>query len=142
MTARKLVPMLAAALLGSAAHLHAARAQGQPDKAAPERGGSGGRSLIATPSKNDLPRLPKPLQLAQSKDSPGLVKFDHGSHVDYAKPACASCHPRLFGILGRSAQARQERMITHATMEKGAACGACHGKAAFNFDDCTMCHAM
>ena len=44
-------------------------------------------------------------------------------------------------ILGRSATTRRAG-ITHATMEKGSTCGKCHGKAAFNFDDCTMCHAM
>ena len=33
--------------------------------------------------------------------------------------------------------------ITHAAMEQqGDACGGCHGKAAFGFQDCTMCHAQ
>jgi c(7)-type cytochrome triheme protein len=27
-------------------------------------------------------------------------------------------------------------------MEKGQSCGACHGKQAFGFDDCEMCHAQ
>ena len=30
--------------------------------------------------------------------------------------------------------------ITHDSMNKGASCGACHGKTSFGFDDCTMCH--
>lgn len=88
----------------------------------------------------DMPRLPASLHLPQSEDSPGVVSFDHDSHLDADQPRCMSCHPRLFSILGRSA-ARRERAIKHAAMEKGEACGACHGKQAFGFDDCTMCHA-
>jgi c(7)-type cytochrome triheme protein len=90
---------------------------------------------------DNMPRLPKPLVLPQSGESPGVVKFDHSSHVDTAKPSCAACHPRLFSILSRSSE-RRPAAITHARMEKGESCGACHGKKAFNFDDCTMCHAQ
>ncbi|ABS26006.1 cytochrome c3 family protein [Anaeromyxobacter sp. Fw109-5] len=89
----------------------------------------------------DLPRLPQALPLPQGAESPGEVTFRHDSHVDSAKPACASCHPRLFSILGRSAE-RRDRVVKHAAMEKGESCGACHGKQAFGFDDCTMCHAQ
>ena len=90
-----------------------------------------------------LPRLPGALKLPQTGESPGVVTFNHDMHVDLAKPdaACVVCHPRLFSILGRSATKRV-KVVTHAAMEKGESCGACHGKAAFNFDDCTMCHAM
>jgi len=89
----------------------------------------------------DLPRLPGALKLPQSGESPGVVTFNHDMHVDPSKPDCVACHPRLFGILGRSVAGRSGP-VTHAAMEKGSSCGACHGKAAFNFDDCTMCHAM
>jgi c(7)-type cytochrome triheme protein len=89
----------------------------------------------------DLPRLPVALQMPQSKDSPGVVTFNHDMHVDSGKPKCVSCHPGSFSILGRSATARRTT-ITHAMMEKGQACGTCHGKTAFNFDDCNMCHKM
>ncbi|HEY6006456.1 MAG TPA: c(7)-type cytochrome triheme domain-containing protein [Anaeromyxobacter sp.] len=89
----------------------------------------------------DLPRLPLALELPQSADSPGVVTFDHDQHVDTSRPDCVACHPRLFGILGRSA-ARRTQVVTHAAMEKGRACGACHGKAALNFEDCSMCHKM
>lgn len=88
----------------------------------------------------DLPRLPQPVVLSQGTDSPGAVKFDHGTHVDAAKPRCTGCHPGEFGILGRSAE-KKAKTVTHARMEKGEACGACHGKQAFAFEDCTMCHA-
>ncbi len=111
MTTWKLIPMLAAAAFA-------------------------GATLAA-----DLPRLPVALKLAQTGDSPGVVTFNHDSHVDSAKPSCVTCHPARFGILGRSATERRPA-VTHAAMEKGGACGGCHGKAAFNFDDCTMCHKM
>jgi c(7)-type cytochrome triheme protein len=111
MTSWKLIPMLAAAALAGAA------------------------------LADDLPKLPGALKLTQAPDSPGVVTFNHDMHVDGAKPACVSCHPRQFSILPGSA-AKGRPAVTHARMEKGEACGACHGKAAFNFEDCTMCHAM
>jgi c(7)-type cytochrome triheme protein len=95
----------------------------------------------STALAGDLPRLPVALKLPQSSDSPGVVTFNHDMHVDASKPDCVACHPRLFGILGRSATKRTQ-VVTHATMEKGAACGACHGKAAFDFEDCSMCHKL
>ncbi len=90
----------------------------------------------------DLPRLPPGMQLPQGGDSPGVVTFNHDMHVDSAKPSCVGCHSGRFSILGRSAAQAKRSAITHAVMEKGGACGACHGKSAFNFDDCTMCHKM
>ncbi len=98
----------------------------------------GGSALAA-----DLPRLPHALQLPQSGDSPGVVTFNHDMHVDTAKPAasCVVCHPANFSILGRSAT-KKVKVVTHDAMKKGESCGACHGKQAFNFDDCTMCHKM
>jgi len=111
MTSWKLIPMLAAAAFAGA--------------------------VLA----DDLPSLPRALKLAQSADSPGVVTFNHDMHVDSRKPACTSCHPSAFSILGRSAPSRRPA-ITHAAMQKGQGCGACHAKTAFNFDDCTMCHAM
>ena len=89
----------------------------------------------------DLPRLPKDLPLPKSSDSPGVVTFRHESHVDSARPSCVVCHPQRFSILGKAAEDRRPA-VTHAAMEKGQACGACHGKAAFGFEDCTMCHAQ
>lgn len=91
----------------------------------------------------DLPRLPKAIELPQGDDSPGKVTFNHDSHVDAAKPACLSCHPKLFPMLEGSALPKGA--ITHEAMEKkGQACGACHGKGktAFDFEDgCENCHA-
>ncbi len=110
MTTWKLIPMLAAAAFASAA-------------------------LAA-----DLPRLPVALKLPQTGDSPGVVTFNHDMHVDSAKPSCVGCHPTQFSILGRSGRAKQPAGITHKAMEKGGSCGACHGKTAFNFESCDMCH--
>jgi c(7)-type cytochrome triheme protein len=98
-------------------------------------------ALAGAALADDLPRLPVALKLAQTGESPGVVTFNHDMHVDPSKPACLACHPTRFSILGRSA-ASGRPAVTHAAMEKGDSCGACHGKEAFNFDDCTMCHAM
>ena len=87
-----------------------------------------------------LPKLPKDLPLPQAADSPGQVVFSHVSHVDSAKPACTSCHPKLFKMLSRGT-ATPAGTITHASMEKGQQCGVCHnGKDAHGFDDCASCH--
>ena len=99
--------------------------------------------IAGTALADNMPKLPGALKLPQTGESPGVVTFNHDMHVDASKPAgsCTACHPRMFSILGRSA-AKREKTVTHAAMEKGESCGACHGKQAFNFDDCTMCHAM
>jgi c(7)-type cytochrome triheme protein len=97
--------------------------------------------LFAASALADLPSLPRALKLQQTGDSPGVVTFSHDTHVDAAKPACLTCHPKEFGILGRSAALKKDA-VTHVAMDKGGACGACHGKAAFGFEDCTMCHAQ
>jgi len=95
---------------------------------------------LAGAAAADLPRLPKDLLLARGADSPGQVTFRHDSHLDTARPDCTVCHPRRFSILGRSGgEARPA--ITHGAMEKGQACGACHGKEAFGLDECGNCHA-
>jgi c(7)-type cytochrome triheme protein len=45
----------------------------------------------------------------------------------------------MFRILEAGRTASREA-IRHDRMEKGAACGACHGKTAFGFDSCDLCH--
>lgn len=93
--------------------------------------------LVASAALADLPKLPGPLVLPQTGDSPGTVTFNHESHVDAARPDCTTCHPKLFRILKRT----QATPMTHDRMKQGQQCGACHGKTAFGFDDdCTMCH--
>jgi c(7)-type cytochrome triheme protein len=101
-----------------------------------------GVALLATVTvaAQSLPRLPHAYVFAQTGDSPGQVSFNHETHVDASKPACTTCHPSLFRIL-RPGATVEGTPITHAVMQKGRQCGACHnGKRAFGFDDCTICH--
>jgi len=95
-------------------------------------------TTVAAQSK--LPNLPGPYEFRQTGDSPGKVTFNHASHVDEAAPSCTSCHPKAFSIL-KAGTTVDGKPVTHAGMEKGQACGACHnGKKSFGFDDCTLCH--
>jgi c(7)-type cytochrome triheme protein len=90
----------------------------------------------------NLPKLPDALTLGQSPDSPGQVTFLHVSHMG-DRPDCTRCHPKLFSIVKPAQKSSPAAKITHANMLKGRQCGACHnGKAAFGFDDCSMCHKM
>jgi c(7)-type cytochrome triheme protein len=94
----------------------------------------------APAAQSKMPKLPGPYTFAQTGDSPGKVTFNHASHVDEAAPSCTRCHPKSFSILKAGATA-DGKPITHAAMDKGASCGACHnGKTSFGFDDCTLCH--
>jgi len=102
----------------------------------------GAMTLAVAVAAADLPRLPKPILVPKGEDSPGLVTFNHESHVDPAKPSCLACHPRLFPMLKESAP--KKGAMTHEKMDQGQYCGACHakGKTAFAFEDgCENCHA-
>ena len=103
----------------------------------------GGAALVLTTSlgAQTLPKLPGPVALPKTADSPGAVTFNHETHVDTAKPSCTECHPKLFSILKAGAPAPRVA-IRHDKMEKGQQCGACHdGKKAFAMeDDCAGCH--
>ncbi len=83
-------------------------------------------------------RLPQDLVYARAAGSPGKVVFRHNSHVTYTDK-CTACHVKLFPIL------RPTRQVSHAVMEAGESCGACHnGQMAFGPSDpatCTRCHA-
>ena len=86
-----------------------------------------------------LQKLPTDYVFARGEGSPGAVMFSHQSHVDLAKPSCTTCHSKMFRILEVGATASRDP-IRHDRMEKGAACGACHGKTAFGFESCDLCH--
>lgn len=88
-----------------------------------------------------LPKLPGPIAMPRSENSPGQVSFLHDTHVDPARPDCTTCHPRPFRIL-KEGRAKMHPAITHARMERGELCGRCHdGRQAFALDeDCTYCH--
>ena len=70
-------------------------------------------------------RVPKPA---------GEATFSHEFHLQSYK--CNDCHTKIFPYRVGATKA------TMADMEKGKACGACHGKGkdAFDVDDCIKCH--
>ncbi len=82
-------------------------------------------------------RLPPDLVYANSGGSPGKVVFSHQFHVGVSDK-CTSCHVKLFRMLSPT------RQVTHADMEAGRSCGACHnGQMAFGPTDpagCARCH--
>jgi c(7)-type cytochrome triheme protein len=94
---------------------------------------------MATAAGAALPRLPADFAFPQSEGSPGQVTFSHATHVDARAPSCLGCHPARFAILEKG-RAVGLRAVTHEAMEKGAACGSCHGKEAFGFESCELCH--
>jgi len=97
--------------------------------------------IAGAAAAQNMPKLPPDIALPQSGDSPGKVVFSHQSHLAYqAKPDCTVCHPKLAPIVKPAKGGAKRAPLTHAAMLKGQACGACHGKDAHNFDDCTTCH--
>lgn len=81
-------------------------------------------------------RLPADVTYRGGEDSPGPVVFSHETHVAVADGRCTGCHPALFPIL------RPTGSVTHAEMEAGRKCGACHNgvDASGLDDDCDNCH--
>ena len=96
-------------------------------------------ALAGTALAGGLDKLPPDFAFAPGEGSPGKVTFSHQSHVDAKKPGCTTCHPKLFKTLEKGATV-DGAPIRHAVMEKGGQCGACHGKGAFGFDSCDLCH--
>jgi c(7)-type cytochrome triheme protein len=82
-------------------------------------------------------RLPPDLVYAKAEGSPGKVIFSHQLHVAVSEK-CTACHVTLFRLLTPT------RTVTHAEMEAGKSCGACHNdKVAFGPTDpagCARCH--
>lgn len=83
-------------------------------------------------------RLPGAIVFEGNPESPGPVAFRHETHVSPGPKVCLACHPEPFPIL------RPVRATTHARMDAGDSCGACHdGEKAFGADDgaaCEICH--
>lgn len=77
------------------------------------------------------------VDLATARDKRFAVTFGHAAHTRWL--ACASCHPRIFPLgRGRAAPAA----FSMAAMEKGEACGACHGAVTFGVrGSCRRCHS-
>lgn len=64
-------------------------------------------------------------------DSEHRAVFSHAVHLEWS--SCQSCHPRRFP--------RTHEPITHAAMQQGRYCGACHGTVAFPMRSaCDRCH--
>lgn len=82
-------------------------------------------------------RLPPDLVYAKAGGSPGRVAFSHQVHVAVSEK-CTACHVALFRMLTPT------RTVTHAEMEAGKSCGACHNDTmAFGPTDpagCGRCH--
>ncbi len=82
-------------------------------------------------------RLPPDLTYSKVEGSPGKVIFSHQFHFAVSEK-CTACHIKLFPML------RPTRQVTHAEMETGRSCGACHnGQMAFGPTDpagCNRCH--
>jgi c(7)-type cytochrome triheme protein len=95
--------------------------------------------LAAVAGAGGLPKLPADHDFPQGDGSPGKVTFSHATHVDAKAPACVGCHPGRWSML-KPGQAVGLEALKHEAMEKGQACGACHGKQAFGFDSCDLCH--
>jgi c(7)-type cytochrome triheme protein len=96
-------------------------------------------ALATVAAAGGLEKLPKDFTFPSGDGSPGKVTFSHQSHVDPSKPGCTNCHPKLFKTMEKGSTS-DGTPIRHAVMEKGGQCGACHGKQAFGFDSCDMCH--
>lgn len=96
------------------------------------------QSPAARPAVGVALELPPDLAFAANPDAPAPVTFRHATHVDESAPRCTGCHPATHKILRRGGP------VTHADMEAGRSCGACHdGKAAFaatDSDACEFCH--
>ena len=64
-------------------------------------------------------------------DSLNTAVFSHTVHLEWS--TCQSCHPQRFP--------KKHEPITHAAMQKGQYCGACHGTVAFPMRSaCYRCH--
>jgi c(7)-type cytochrome triheme protein len=91
-------------------------------------------------AQSKMPKLPGPGEFAQTGDSPGKVTFSHAAHVSESAPSCTRCHPKTFSIL-KAGSTADGKPVTHAAMEKGQSCGACHnGRTSFGLDQCPLCH--
>ena len=85
-------------------------------------------------------KLPADYDFPKGKQSPGAVRFSHGSHVDTRNPSCGPCHNGPFRLTVAGQPVFGE--MTEKRIHEGDLCASCHnGKAAFSVqDDCSACH--
>lgn len=84
--------------------------------------------------------FPEPIDFKKSEDSPGLVTFNHETHVDPDNPNCINCHQEMFNI--RPEQAGAAGTVDMEKLYENKQCGTCHnGTDAFSVDEgCEYCH--
>jgi c(7)-type cytochrome triheme protein len=84
--------------------------------------------------------FPGPIDFQKSEDSPGLVTFNHESHVDSDLPNCLNCHQEMFKI--RPKQAGAFGSVNMEKLYENKQCGTCHnGEDTFGIDEgCEYCH--
>ncbi|MBK6849508.1 MAG: Ni/Fe-hydrogenase cytochrome b subunit [Proteobacteria bacterium] len=88
------------------------------------------------------PALPAPFRFPRGAHSPGVVTFDHASHLDAAKPQCAECHREQFSLL-RPGRPLHGQLVMER-IRRGQLCGRCHdGQRAFGVvaGECDVCHS-
>ncbi len=97
------------------------------------------RAIAPRPSPD--PRAPEQavldLDLDLTKTGSRLFSalFPHGSHTSWL--GCGNCHPAIFPL----ERGGPPSAITMAKIQKGEACGACHGPVAFGVrGQCARCH--
>lgn len=86
-------------------------------------------------------RLPAAIAFEQADGSPGIVTFNHDTHVDPDKPDCKFCHAAMFQI--RPEKAGKRGTVKMAALYEKKQCGACHdGERAFTVNEgCENCHS-
>lgn len=83
-------------------------------------------------------RMPADAVYESRVGADSAVVFRHATHVALASNRCTACHSGLFRILTPTTR------ISHAEMNSGGSCGACHdGRHAFSVkakESCPLCH--
>jgi c(7)-type cytochrome triheme protein len=84
-------------------------------------------------------KLPAEIVYDRAAGPAGAVNFSHQTHFAFEGNRCTGCHTGLFRML------RPTHLTSHAEMNAGRSCGACHdGHHAFGVADsstCGTCHS-
>jgi len=85
-------------------------------------------------------KLPDQVEMPIHEDSPGMVVFDHETHVDPNDPGCTTCHKGMFPIIAKASSGPDRPF--DVDFHDSDRCGKCHnGDDAFDVeDDCADCH--
>lgn len=89
----------------------------------------------ADPKAPEQAVLDLDLELTKAGSPRFTAVFPHKSHTSWL--ACGNCHPAIFPLK----RGGPPSVITMAKIQKGEACGACHGPVAFGVQGrCARCH--